>query len=183
MDGMNMNETNNGQFQNSMEGRQIPTQQNVQSGFTPTVVPINTVHQVRPVNCDESINITSLSDLQNYAKGTIVRFPDFAEGQPFVARVRRPSMLVLAKQGKIPNSLLSSASQLFAKGGAGMDTANPDMLADVYGICEVIARSSLVEPTYDEIINTGLELSDEQTMAIFNYTQNGVKALESFRKE
>ena len=56
--------------------------------------------QVTPVNCDTAMNITSLADLQSYAAGTVVRFPDFAEGQPFVARVRRPSMLVLAKQDR-----------------------------------------------------------------------------------
>lgn len=139
--------------------------------------------QVQPVNCDTPMNITSLADLQSYAKGTVVRFPDFAEGQPFVARVRRPSMLVLAKQGKIPNSLLTAAGELFSKGGAGMDADNENMLSDVYGICEVIARASLVQPTYDEIQQAGMELSDDQIMAIFNYTQNGVKALESFRKE
>src|SRR5574344_817317 len=139
--------------------------------------------QAQPVNCDSVMNITSITDLQSYAGGTVVRFPDFAEGQPFVARVRRPSMLVLAKQGKIPNTLLSSAGELFSKGGAGMDADNENMLSDVYGICEVIARASLVQPTYDEIQQAGMELSDDQIMAIFNYTQNGVKALESFRKE
>lgn len=139
--------------------------------------------QVKPANCDTAMNITTLADLQSYAAGTVVRFPDFAEGQPFVARVRRPSMLVLAKQGKIPNTLLTSAGELFSKGGAGMDVSNENMLSDVYGICEVIARASLVQPTYDDIINAGMELSDDQIMAIFNYTQNGVKALESFREE
>ena len=135
------------------------------------------------MNCDTPMNITTLADLQSYAAGIIVRFPDFAEGQPFVARVRRPSMLVLAKQGKIPNTLLTAAGELFSKGGAGMDADNENMLSDVYGICEVIARASLVQPTYDEIQQAGMELSDDQIMAIFNYTQNGVKALESFRKE
>ena len=139
--------------------------------------------QVKPVNCDTQMNITTLADLQSYAAGTIVRFPDFAEGQPFVARVRRPSMLVLAKQGKIPNTLLTAAGELFSKGGAGMDADNENMLSDVYGICEVIARASLIQPTYDEIQQAGMELSDDQIMAIFNYTQNGVKALEPFRKE
>lgn len=139
--------------------------------------------QVTPVNCDTAMNITSLADLQTYAAGTIVRFPDFAAGQPFVARVRRPSMLVLAKQGKIPNALLTAAGELFAKGGSGLDVDNENMLGEVYGICEVIARACLVQPTYDEILNAGMELSDDQIMAIFNYTQNGVKALESFRKE
>lgn len=139
--------------------------------------------QVMPVNCDTPMNITTFADLQSYAAGTIVRFPDFAEGQPFVARVRRPSMLVLAKQGKIPNTLLAAAGELFSKGGAGMDADSENMLSDVYGICEVIARASLIQPTYDEIQQAGMELSDDQIMAIFNYTQNGVKALESFRKE
>lgn len=139
--------------------------------------------QVRPVNCDAAMNITSLADLQSYAAGTIVRFPDFAEGQPFVARVRRPSMLVLAKQGKIPNTLLAAAGELFTKGGGGMDADNDNMLGEVYGICEVIARACLIQPTYDEILSAGMELSDDQIMAIFNYTQNGVKALEPFRKE
>ena len=140
-------------------------------------------NRVKPVNCDEAMTITSLSDLQSYSNGTVVRFPDFAEGQPFVARVKRPSVLMLAKMGKIPNALLNSATQLFTKGGSGMDTKNGKTLSDIYDICEVIAKASLVQPTYDEIIDSGMTLSDDQVMAIFNYTQSGVKALENFRSE
>lgn len=136
-----------------------------------------------PVNYTEAMSVTSIYDLQNYAKGTLVRFPDFAEGQPFVARVRRPSMLVLAKQGKIPNTLLMPANELFSKGGSGMDSDNENMLADIYSICEIICEAALKEPTYQQIKEAGLELSDNQLMAIFNYTQNGAKALEPFRKE
>ena len=139
--------------------------------------------QVKPANCDEMMNITSLMDLQSYAKGTVVRFPDFGDGQPFVARVRRPSMLVLAKQGKIPNSLLGTAGELFAKGGAGIDSDNQNMLGDMYGIMDIIATAALVEPSMEQIKSCGLELSDDQMMAIFNYAQVGVKALDSFRKE
>ncbi len=139
--------------------------------------------QVKPVNCDTPMNITTLADLQSYATGTVVRFPDFAEGQPFVARVRRPSMLVLAKQGKIPNTLLTAAGELFSKGGAGMDADNENMLSDVYDIMNIVCEASLIQPTMKDIEDAGLSLSDDQLMAIFNYTQNGVKALESFRKE
>lgn len=134
----------------------------------------------RPTNCDYDMSITSFSDLQSYSRGAVVRFPDFAEGQPFVARVRRPSMLVLAKSGKIPNSLLVAAGELFSKGGGGVDTDNENMLSDIYGICEVVAKATLIQPTYDEIKNAGMELSDDQMMAIFNYSQSGVKALEPF---
>ena len=139
--------------------------------------------QVKPVNCDTPMNITTLADLQSYAAGTVVRFPDFAEGQPFVARVRRPSMLVLAKQGKIPNTLLTAAGELFSKGGAGMDVDNENMLGDMYDIMHIICEASLIYPTMKDIEDAGLSLSDDQLMAIFNYSQAGVKALESFRKE
>ena len=141
------------------------------------------VQQVTPVNCDQVMRITIISDLQSYAQGTVVRFPDFGDGQPFVARVRRPSMLVLAKMGKIPNTLLTTAGELFSKGGGAMDADNENMLRDMYNIMDIIATAALIQPSMDEIKSVGLELSDDQMMAIFNYTQAGVKALESFRKE
>ena len=141
------------------------------------------VNQVTPVNCNQAMHITTISDLQSYAQGTVVRFPDFGDGQPFVARVRRPSMLVLAKQGKIPNSLLTAAGELFSKGGGGLDVDNENMLGDMHGIMEVIATAALIQPSMEEIRSAGIELADDQMMAIFNYTQAGIKALESFRQE
>lgn len=139
--------------------------------------------QVSPVNCEEVAKITSITDLHAYAAGVVVRFPDFAEGQPFVARVRRPSMLVLAKSGKIPNSLLTAAGTLFSEGSSGMDSDNEKMLSDMYDIMEIVCEAALMEPTMSDIKNAGITLSDDQLMAIFNYSQAGVKALESFRKE
>ena len=137
----------------------------------------------KPLNCDEAMNITSLHELQQYSKGSLIRFPDFDEGMPFVARVKRPSMLALAKSGSIPNSLLESANALFQKGGDGADIDNPKMLEEMYDVMEIICRSALISPSFDEIKNAGLQLTDEQMMAIFSYTQVGVKALQSFRKE
>ena len=137
----------------------------------------------QPVNCNEPMSITSISDLQSYSAGSIVRLPDFAEGQPFVARIRRPSMLVLAKQGKIPNTLLTAAGELFTKGGKGIDADNENMLGDMYDIMHIICEASLIQPTLKEIEDAGLQLSDNQMMMIFNYSQAGVKALESFRQE
>ena len=141
------------------------------------------LQQVQPVNCEHVMGITSVSDLQSYAAGVVVRFPDFTEGQPFVARVRRPSLLVLAKSGKIPNTLLTAAGELFAKGGGGLDSDNDKMLSDMYDIMHIICEAALVQPTLAEIEGAGIQLSDDQMMAIFNYSQAGVKALESFRKE
>lgn len=156
-----------------------------QVGYMATPGMMRTVHnvQAQPINCDQMMSITSAADLQSYSNGIVIRLPDFAEGQPFVARVRRPSMLVLAKQGKIPNTLLVAAGELFTKGGGGMDADNKGMLGDMYDIMHIICEASLMQPTLAEIESAGITLSDDQMMAIFNYSQAGIKALETFRKE
>lgn len=128
-------------------------------------------------------HVTTIYDLQRYTLGQIVHLPDFAEGQPFVARMRRPSLLVMVKSGKIPNKLLATATDLF-NGTSNKDNAdNTDMLSDTYSVCEAIAEAALVEPTLAEIKDAGMELSDNQLIAIFNYTQRGVEALNNFRKK
>lgn len=132
--------------------------------------------QVEPI-----MQVTTIGQLQTYSKGKVVRLPDFAEGQPFVARVRRPSMLVLAKQGKIPNSLLSTANELFVGGGSSVDVENEKLLQDMYDVCMIVCDACLIEPTLRDIEDAGLTLSDDQIMALFNYAQQGVKALEPFR--
>lgn len=130
---------------------------------------------------EEQMKVTSFEDLKSYSKGQIVELPPFADGQPFVARMRRPSLMVLVKSGQIPNTLLTAANELFSGGASSFDADKLDMLSDILGICEVIAKASLIEPTYEQIKEAGLDLSDDQMMAIFSYSQNGVEALKSFR--
>lgn len=129
------------------------------------------------------VNVTSIEDLKNYANGTVVEMPPFAEGQPLIARLKRPSILGMAKQGKIPNTLLVKANELFLQNGAGLDSEEEDTMKQLYDVLDLIAKETLVEPTYEEIKSVGLELTDEQMMFLFNYSQQGVKALESFRTE
>lgn len=138
---------------------------------------------IREQQVEPTMQVTTIGQLQTYSKGKVVRLPDFAEGQPFVARVRRPSMLVLAKQGKIPNSLLSTANELFVGGGSGVDIENEKLLQDMYDVCMIVCDACLIEPTLRDIEDAGLTLSDDQIMALFNYAQQGVKALEPFRQE
>lgn len=126
-------------------------------------------------------SVTTVSDLEKYAKGTIVQLPEFGEGQPFVARMRRPSMLALVKSGKIPNSLLIPANELFQSGVGSYDADNKDSLKQVFEVIDVIIEASLIEPSYAQVKQIGIELTDEQRIAIFSYSQQGVKALESFR--
>ena len=133
-----------------------------------------------PLLEEQNNKVTTIYDLQEYSRGQIVRLPDFAEGQPFVARMRRPSLLVMAKKGKIPNKLLATATDLF-NGGNSHNASNDSILSDTYDVCEAIAEAALVEPTMAEIKEAGLELSDNQLIAIFNYAQRGIEALNNFR--
>lgn len=131
---------------------------------------------------NEELKVTSISELQSYSNGKVIALPSFAEGQPFNARMIRPSMLALVKQGKIPNSLMNTANTLFKDGGTGVDTDDSDMMEQIFEVIETLCEASFVAPSYEEIKNAGITLTDEQLMFVFNYSQNGVKALESFRK-
>lgn len=127
------------------------------------------------------MDITSLAQLTKYTEGQVVELPSFAEGQPFIARIRRPSMLALAKSGKIPNSLLKTANGLFL--GDTKNKQDDGYLRDVFDVLDVVCEACFLEPSWDELQEAGIELTDDQYMFIFNYTQTGVKALSSFRRE
>lgn len=127
----------------------------------------------------KQLEITPISTLKDYAQGEIVEFPPFSPEQRFVARVKRPSMMVLMRTGKIPNTLMSTASQLFSGNEVG-NVGNENVYTEVLEIIEVLAEASFLEPTWAELKAAGIELTDEQYTFLFNYTQRGVKALEPF---
>lgn len=127
------------------------------------------------------MEVTSLEALKSYSMGQLVELPPFAEGQTFVARLKRPSMLALVKAGRIPNSLLQSANTLFISGT--MDEKNKGAMSDVMEILDTVCDACFVEPTYQQIKDAGIQLTDDQMMFVFSYSQRGVKALDPFRQE
>lgn len=132
----------------------------------------------------KQLNITTLEELAEYKEGTVVELPPFGPDQPFVARLRRPSMLALAKAGKIPNTLLDAANNLFFGSGNGAKTQySKDALKQVFDVIDVLCEASFIEPSYADLKRLGLELSDDQYMFLFNFSQQGVNALRSFRTE
>lgn len=168
MEGQNQNQVVSGNFE-SVNSQQQFVQQ---------------VSQMAPGQFAQAVSSlvpTNIVTLKSYAGGQVVELPSFGEGQPFIARIKRPSMLALVKSGKIPNQLLTTANELFA-GGGNLDTDNQNMMKDIFGVMDVICEASLIEPSYAEIREAGLELTDDQLMFIFNYSQQGVNALKSFRQ-
>ena len=127
------------------------------------------------------LKVTDINVLKSYSGGSLVELPPFAQGQRFIARLKRPSLLNLIKCGKIPNSLLGKAQDLFENSGNALkdkrSQSEGDAIKQVFEVIDILCESSFVEPTYHEIKEAGIELTDDQYMFIFNYTQNGVSAL------
>lgn len=125
------------------------------------------------------MKVTNIEALKNYANGSIVELPEFGPGQPFVARLTRPSMVELMSEGKIPNSLLAVAEGLFT--GKKNINMKESTIKDTLQVMQIIVELSLKEPTLKELNKAGLKLTDEQFIAIYNYSQQGINGLKSFR--
>ena len=99
-------------------------------------------------------------------------------GETVEIELRRPSILSLAATGAIPNPLMKTARKLFYSG------ISPDGgdLAEEGRVLLEVAKAALVKPSFDELEAAGIELTDEQLIAIFQFTQLGAKALDRFRQ-
>lgn len=126
---------------------------------------------------------TTIEELKSYQHGQLVELPPFAEGQPFIARLRRPSLMVLIKSSKIPNQLIAMATKMFANGGGAINSDDADSIIELLDVVDVLAEAAFVQPTYKQLQEAGIQLTDDQYMALFSYTQNGVEGLKSFRKQ
>ncbi len=107
-----------------------------------------------------------------------VSLPSFSGEGSIEVKLRRPSFLALAAQGMIPNELLACARDLFNEGG------NAQVRLDELGrLLVIFAQNSLVSPSYEELEEKGISLTDEQLSAIYAFAQGGVRALIPFRKK
>ena len=64
----------------------------------------------------EELKITSIESLIAQSNGSLVELPPFSQGEKFVARLKRPSMMALMRAKKIPNALIVSANKMFKNG-------------------------------------------------------------------
>ena len=132
------------------------------------------------------MQITSLEQLQAIKQTEIVELPSFEDGTPLVVEIKKPNMMQLLTSGKIPNTLLSVATEMFnGKTGQVMGKASEDVktLKELVGMMEILAEASLVKPSYKDIKELNIQLTENQLMAILMYSQGGIKSLEKFRNQ
>ena len=121
--------------------------------------------------------VTSIEKLKKIAQGQEVELQGWDE-EPFVCVLKRPSLLGLVENGDIPNPLLHAAYILFNGSNDPKDQVNLKEANDLY---RIIAKAAMVSPTYEQLEEIGLELTDMQLLEIFSFTQIGVQGLISFR--
>ena len=121
--------------------------------------------------------VTSIVKLKQLSQGQEVELQGWDE-EPFVCVLKRPSLLGLVENGDIPNPLLHAAYILFNGSNNPKDQVNLKEMNDLY---RIIAKAAMVNPTYDQVVEAGLELTDMQLLEIYRFTQLGVKSLISFR--
>ena len=116
--------------------------------------------------------------LTELAQGTEIELPGFAAEETISVRLRRPSLMLLAGEGKIPNTLLASVEDLFEKGDK--NTVSFKERAEIF---RIVAMASLVSPSWEELQNAGVNLTDLQLLYIYNFSQTGVDTLRRFREK
>ena len=132
------------------------------------------------------MKIKTLEQLKEIKRTEVIELPAFEDGTPLVVEIKKPNMRQLMTSGKIPNTLLSVATEMFnGKTGQVMGKASEDIktLKELVGMMEVLAEASLVKPSYKDIKKANVELTENQLMAILMYSQGGVKSLENFRNQ
>ncbi|MBM7869299.1 hypothetical protein JOC70_000768 [Clostridium pascui] len=125
------------------------------------------------------LKVTNMEELKKMAEYDVIKLPRFKAEIPFNVKVKRVSLLNLVRTGTIPNKLLSAAEELFY----GKQSSKGVDLKQLTDVMFIMAENALVEPSIKDLESVGLELTDEQIVSLFNYTQEGLKDLESFREE
>lgn len=123
--------------------------------------------------------VTSLDNLKKLSQGIEVELPGW-DNEPFVCILKRPSLLGLVEKGEIPNPLLNAAYILFNGAKTPKDIIN---LKEQKELLTIVAKSAMVDPTYQDLENINLELTDMQLLEIWKFTQLGVSSLMSFRSK
>ena len=125
---------------------------------------------------------TKIEEIKKIAGGSEVELPGFtSESEPLAVVLKRPSIMQLAQKGDIPNPLLGVASELF-KNGVNKAMDNGERMKELGEVLTIVAEASMVEPSYSELEEAGINLTDQQLLYIYNYTQTGVDSLKVFRK-
>ena len=137
------------------------------------------------------MDISRIDELIN--AGDLIELPPLSKDTKFIVKVRKPDIMSMLIDDKIPNPLIKVALNMTE------DKKGPDIFKDNQNendadnvdiektkrfieFLRVMAKEALIEPKYQELEEAGIVLNTSQLMVIYQYITNEVQQLESFRK-
>lgn len=125
--------------------------------------------------------ILSIEQMKKMAH-PIIDIPNFNNTGIIKVRVQRPNLMSMAAQGRIPNHLMEIVmSRITGKSVPKKKEPTPEEnIKNIDKAMELYCVACLVEPSYEEFKEI---ITDDQKAAIFNWGLEGVKVLDSFRKD
>lgn len=135
------------------------------------------------------MEITRIEELKNI--GEIVELTPFNDGTKLVVKLKKPDVIMMMIDGKIPNPLIETAMSMTESGRVDLlkDNAKNNMDIDLdktkkwVEFLRIIASECLVYPTYANFEEIGIKLSIAQLTDIYRYATSEVENLKSFRSE
>lgn len=136
----------------------------------------------------EKLKVTSLEELKQVKQTVIVNLGNFEDGTEFVAELKKPDIMNLIVANKIPNTLLDEAMKIFnGKATETMQKVSFDndatALKQLGATLEMLTDECLVNPSYQDLKNIGIDLTLDMKMNILVFAQNGLEGLKSFREK
>ena len=116
----------------------------------------------------------------------VIDVPSYDGTSTYKFRVKSPSIIACMAEGRIPNALIPIVEKTINAGKPEKKAkaTEPD-IPDYKTTSEYmlfLCEQALVEPTYAELKENGIELTTEQITAIVDGSQKAVSDLSSFRK-
>lgn len=125
----------------------------------------------------ENLTVSSLSDFKSKSQsGELVQLPS-----GLVARLRKPSLSRMLREGKIPMELAQSVMGMQNQPTGKMDL---EKLKENLGVVDIWVAEAFIEPKVAlEGELTVSDLSDEDYEFVSRYVQGEAQKLNSFRTE
>lgn len=111
----------------------------------------------------------------------VIEIPGFDDGEKIKVRVKKPALLNMFSNGKIPNHLMGIATTMISgdKDHAKSKT-DKQRNQDSLDIIELYCFACLVEPAYEEFKEI---MTDDQKQAILSWGLGGLAKAETFHNE
>lgn len=112
---------------------------------------------------------------------TTIKIPSFDGLETIDIKVKRPQLMAMMTQGKIPNRLLGIASK--AVNSVGFQYKSEDEIEkakELAGWVAFYCEICMVEPKYEEVKDI---ITDDQALSIYAWAVAPIDMLRSFRYE